>query len=105
MHLYFCEFESTLSYMVATKQYIEKHGKPIAFYTNKRGVFRVNHASNKECNKLTQYGRALKELNIELICANTPQAKGRLERANKTRQDRLVKAMRWAGIRGDRRSK
>lgn len=100
MHLYFCESESTFSYMAATKQYIEKHGKPIAFYTDKHGVFRVNHASNKDRNKLTQYGRALKELNIELICANTPQAKGRVERANSTLQDRLVKEMRLAGISG-----
>ncbi|WP_229520257.1 hypothetical protein [Photobacterium damselae] len=87
MHMYFCESESTLSYMTATRQYIDKHGKPVAFYTDKHGVFCVNHTSNKDKNKLTQYGRALKELNIELICANTPQAKGRVERANKTLQD------------------
>lgn len=98
MHMYFCESESTLSYMTATRQYIDKHGKPVAFYTDKHGVFRVNHASNEDKNKLTQYGRALKELNIELICANTPQAKGRVERANKTLQDRLTKEMRLAGI-------
>ncbi|HAS6977814.1 TPA: ISNCY family transposase, partial [Vibrio parahaemolyticus] len=91
---------STLSYMTATRQYIDKHGKPVAFYTDKHGVFRVNHASNEDKNKLTQYGRALKELNIELICANTPQAKGRVERANKTLQDRLTKEMRLAGITG-----
>lgn len=100
MHMYFCESESTLSYMTATRQYIDKHGKPVAFYTDKHGVFRVNHASNEDKNKLTQYVRALKELNIELICANTPQAKGRVERANKTLQDRLTKEMRLAGITG-----
>ncbi len=100
MHMYFCESESTLSYMTATRQYIDKHGKPVAFYTDKHGVFRVNHASNEDKNKLTQYGRALKELNIELICANTPQAKGRVERANKTLQDRLTKEIRLAGITG-----
>lgn len=100
MHLYFCESESTFSYMAATKQYIERHGKPVALYTDKHGVFRVNHASNEDRNKLTQYGRALKELNIELICANTPQAKGRVERANLTLQDRLVKEMRLEGISG-----
>lgn len=100
MHMYFCESESTLSYMTATRQYIDKHGKPVAFYTDKHGVFRVNHASNIDKNKLTQYGRALKELNIELICANTPQAKGRVERANKTLQDRLTKEMRLAGVTG-----
>ena len=100
MHLYFCDSESTFSYMAAAKQYIQQHGKPVALYTDKHGVFRVNHASNKDRNKLTQYGRALKELNIELICANTPQAKGRVERANLTLQDRLIKEMRLAGING-----
>ena len=100
MHMYFCESESTLSYMTATRQYIDKHGKPVAFYTDKHSVFRVNHASNEDKNKLTQYGRALKELNIELICANSPQAKGRVERANKTLQDRLTKEMRLAGVTG-----
>lgn len=100
MHIYFCESESTLSYMTATRQYIDKHGKPIAFYTDKHGVFRVNNTRNADQNRLTQYGRALKELNIELICANTPQAKGRVERANKTLQDRLTKEMRLAGISG-----
>jgi transposase len=58
MHLYFCESESTFSYMAATKQYIEQHGKPVALYTDKHGVFRVNHASNKDRNKLTQYGQS-----------------------------------------------
>jgi hypothetical protein len=48
--------------------------------------------------RLTQFGRALYELNIDIICANTPQAKGRVERANQTLQDRLVKEMRLRGI-------
>ena len=47
---------------------------------------------------LTQFGRALYELNIDIICANTPQAKGRVERANQTLQDRLVKELRLRGI-------
>lgn len=47
---------------------------------------------------MTQFGRALHELNIDIICANVPQAKGRVERANGTLQDRLVKEMRLAGI-------
>ncbi len=63
--------------MTATRQYIDKHGKPVALYTDKHGVFRVNHASNEDKNKLTQYGRA-----------------------NKTLQDRLTKEMRLAGITG-----
>src|SRR4051794_41356030 len=47
---------------------------------------------------MTQFGRALDQLNIDIICANAPQAKGRVERANSTLQDRLVKEMRLAGI-------
>ena len=47
---------------------------------------------------MTQFGRALDQLNIDIICANAPQAKGRVERANGTLQDRLVKEMRLAGI-------
>ena len=47
---------------------------------------------------MTQFGRALHALNIDIICANTPQAKGRVERANKTLQDRLVKELRLQGI-------
>ncbi len=47
---------------------------------------------------MTQFGRALKALNIEIICANSSQAKGRVERANKTLQDRLVKELRLAGV-------
>lgn len=97
-HLYFCESESTLSYMTATWDYIQKHGKPEALYSDKHGVFRVNHPSAKE-EALTQYGRALNTLQVDLYCANSPQAKGRVERANRTFQDRLIKEMRLAGIR------
>ena len=48
--------------------------------------------------RITQFGRALSELNIDIICANTPQAKGRVERAFSTLQDRLVKELRLAGL-------
>ena len=47
---------------------------------------------------MTQFGRALAELNIEILCANSSQAKGRVERANRTLQDRLVKELRLAGV-------
>ena len=49
---------------------------------------------------MTQFGRALAELNIEILCANSSQAKGRVERANRTLQDRLVKELRLAGVNG-----
>ena len=93
MHLEMVESESTFSYMRATRTYLERHGKPVAFYTDKHSAFRNNTASANG-DGMTHLGRALDRLNIDLICANSPQAKGRVERANATLQDRLVKAMR-----------
>ncbi len=97
MHLRFGETESAFDYMLATREYIEKHGKPLAFYSDKQGVFRVNHP-NGATTGTTQFGRVLHDIGVELICANSPQAKGRVERANKTLQDRLIKEMRLEGI-------
>jgi transposase len=97
MHLKMVESESTFAYMEATREYIETHGKPVAFYSDKHSVFRNNTASAKG-DGMTHFGRALEALNIEIICANSPQAKGRVERANATLQDRLVKAMRLEGL-------
>ncbi|NRP11897.1 hypothetical protein XMM379_002906 [Aliiroseovarius sp. xm-m-379] len=74
-----------------------KHGRPVAFYSDKYTVFRVPKP-NEHMTGMTQFGRALAELNIETICANSSQAKGRVERANRTLQDRLVKELRIAGI-------
>jgi hypothetical protein len=98
MHLKFVETESTFDYFQATREYLEAHGKPIAFYSDKHGVFRVNNAGAVQGDGMTQFGRSLHALNIEILCANTPQAKGRVERANKTLQDRLVKELRLQGI-------
>ena len=97
MQLKMVESESTFAYMEATREYIERHGKPVAFYSDKHSVFRNNNASAKG-DGMTHFGRAMEALNIETICANSPQAKGRVERANGTLQDRLVKAMRLEGI-------
>ena len=94
----FAKSESFFSYAAASKAYIERHGKPVAFYSDKHGIFRVNQPSVGLGENLTQFGRAMQELNIVIICANTPQAKGRVERANLTMQDRLVKEMRLLGI-------
>ncbi len=98
MHLGMVESESTFAYMEATRAYIERHGKPVAFYSDKHSVFRNAKASAARGDGMTHFGRALDALNIEIICANSPQAKGRVERANATLQDRLVKAMRLEGI-------
>ena len=96
--LRFVEGESTFDYMTATRRYIERYGKPVAFYSDKHTVFHVNKRSGVGGNGMTQYGRALHELGIQIMCANTPAAKGRVERAHGTLQDRLVKEMRLEGI-------
>lgn len=97
MHLRFCDSENAFDYMMATRQYIDKHGKPVAFYSDKHAVFRVSGPESQRTGT-TQFGRALRELAIELICANSSQAKGRVERVNKTLQDRLIKEMRLQNI-------
>jgi Homeodomain-like domain len=86
MHLEMVESESTFAYMRATRTYIERHGKPVALYSDKHSAFRNNTASANG-DGMTHLGRALHALNIEIICANSPQAKGRVERANGTLQD------------------
>lgn len=96
--LRFVKSESFFSYVEASRAYIERHGKPVAFYSDKHGIFRVNQPSVGAGENLTQFGRAMQELEIAIICANTPQAKGRVERVNLTLQDRLVKEMRLLEI-------
>lgn len=98
MHLRFEEEETTEGYMEGTKHYIEAHGIPLAFYSDKYAVFRVNSKDPVSGTKETQFGRALKQLGIILIHANTPQAKGRVENLNGTLQDRLVKELRLKKI-------
>jgi hypothetical protein len=98
MQILFTGSESTFGYFEATRQYLLKHGKPLAFYSDKASIFRVNHASATGGDGHTQFARALYELNIDGICANTPAAKGRVERAHLTMQDRLVKELRLEGI-------
>ncbi|PHR10116.1 MAG: ISNCY family transposase [Sulfitobacter sp.] len=97
MQLRFVCSENTFAYLEALELYLEAHGRPVAFYSDKHTVFRISKP-NKHSTGMTQFGRALAELNIELLCANSSQAKGRVERANRTLQDRLVKELRLAGI-------
>ena len=98
MQLRFVKSESTFSYFEALEGYLADHGRPVAFYSDKHTVFRVAKDDAKGGARITQFGRALSELNIEILCANSSQAKGRVERANRTLQDRLVKELRLAGI-------
>ena len=98
MHLEFVTSESTFSYFGALESYLQAHGRPVAFYSDKHSVFRVAKQGARTGHGTTQFGRALNELNIEILCANSSQAKGRVERANRTLQDRLVKELRLAWI-------
>src|SRR5271163_3597926 len=98
MQLSFVPSESTDTYFEALRGYLERHGCPVAFYSDKHTVFRVNRPDAKGGSGMTQFGRALAELNIEILCANSSQAKGRVERANRTLQDRLVKELRLENI-------
>jgi hypothetical protein len=99
MELRFVKSESAFDYFASTRAYLERQGKPVAFYSDKHSIFRVNHeGSTGRAGGVTQFGRALAELNIDIICANSPQAKGRVERMNKTLQDRLVKELRLRDI-------
>ncbi len=98
MELRVVDAETTFSYFEATEEYLRRYGKPVAFYSDKLGVFRVNLPNSLTGEGTTQFGRALYQLGIQLLCANTPQAKGRVEKANQTLQDRLVKEMRLRGL-------
>jgi hypothetical protein len=98
MHARFVATESTFGYFRATRAYLERYGKPVAFYSDKHAIFRVSKREAAGGNGMTQFGRALDELTIEIICANAPQSKGRVERCFSTLQDRLVKELRLAGI-------
>jgi Winged helix-turn helix len=98
MQLRFVPSESAFAYFEALQGYLEAHGCPVAFYSDRHSVFRVAKADAKAGQGMTQFGRALAELNIEILCASSSEAKGRVERANRTLQDRLVKELRLAGI-------
>lgn len=95
--------ETTQDYFRLVEKYFLRYGLPLAIYVDKHSIFRVNTPTNLDCKKpstdnrsegLTQFGRAMKELGVTLIFANSPQAKGRVERVNQTLQDRLVKELR-----------
>jgi transposase len=99
LELRFVPEETFFGYCAASRHYFERFGKPVAFYSDKHGIFRVNQPRPLGTTSgLTQFGRAMQELDVQIICANTPQAKGRIERANQTLQDRLVKELRLQGI-------
>ena len=96
--LQFAPAETTRAYLIALKSHILAHGRPLALYSDRHGIFRVNAKDAKSGDGKTEFGRVAERLRIEAIQATTPQAKGRVERANQTLQDRLVREMRLRGI-------
>ncbi len=99
LELLFVPQETFFAYCLASRHYFERYGKPLAFYTDRHGIFRVNQPRPLGLTSgQTQFGRAMEELDIQILYASTPQAKGRVERANQTLQDRLVKELRLRGI-------
>ena len=99
----FYEYEGTLPAMDSFWRYVRKYGIPISLYMDKHTTYRGTGEPTLEdelngTEPMSEFGRALKELGVQLIHANTPQAKGRVERLFNTLQDRLVKEMRLRGI-------
>lgn len=98
MALRFVPAETTRAYLEALRGHVLTHGLPLAFYSDRHGIFRVNAKDAEGGDGKTEFGRVVERLEIASIQALTPQAKGRVERSNQTMQDRLVKAMRLKGI-------
>lgn len=91
----FCPVESTRAYLQVLHDYVSGCGRPLALYSDRHSIFTKHDPEDPEP---TQFERALGELGVEAILAYSPQAKGRVERLFQTLQDRLVKALRLAGI-------
>lgn len=89
--------ETTQAYFDGIHAHLTRFGRPQAYYSDRHSIFRIN-SQIRATSGQTQVERALQALNIELICANSPQAKGRVERVHQTFQDRFVKALRLADI-------
>jgi transposase len=96
--LRFAPAECTKAYLEALRDQVLAHGRPLAFYSDRHGIFRVNAKDAESGDGKTEFGRVVGRLGIGLINALTPQAKGRVERANQTLQDRLIKEMRLNSI-------
>jgi winged helix-turn helix protein len=103
LHAEFVTVEDTQNLMRSTWKYLKRYGRPIALYVDKDSIYKINWAAKHESlerdeNAKTQFTRAMGELGIEVITADSPQAKGRVERGFLTHQDRLVKELRLRGI-------
>lgn len=94
----FVPVESTEAYLGILEEHMQKYGRPLGLYTDKHSIFRTSREVRTTQYQDTHFGRVLRSLDIELICAHSPQAKGRVERTNGTLQDRLIKEMRLRNI-------
>jgi hypothetical protein len=94
----FVTAETTEAYQEILEDHLSRYGRPLALYVDKHSIFRVSRETSGAKEAETHFGRVLRDLDIELICAHSPQAKGRVERANGVLQDRLIKEMRLRGI-------
>lgn len=109
LHARFVLHDSTAENMRLLWSYLERHGRPVSFYTDKASLFQTAPKVARDVKELprderaplppTQIGRALAEVGIVWIAAHSPQAKGRVERSFQTAQDRLVKGLRVAEAR------
>ena len=100
----FRQQEDAHGYMLMLKNIIEHHGVPLTLYSDRHSIFQRSPKDPESLEEQlqgrrapTQFGRAMEELDIQLIMAHTPQAKGRIERVWGTFQDRLVSELRLAG--------
>lgn len=94
----FVQVEDTMTLLRTTRSYLKQNGRPLAFYVDRDSIYKINHDQSQDEMPMTQFTRAMNELNVQVIAANSPQAKGRVERGFHTHQDRLVKELRLRGI-------
>lgn len=99
----FADAEDTLTLMRVSRDYLKRWGRPLAFYVDKDSIYKTSRNASideqlRDEQPMTQFTRGMSELDVRVICAHSPQAKGRVERGFKTHQDRLVKELRLAGI-------
>ena len=90
--------ETVVAHFDLLGQWLRRYGRPVALYTDRDSIFEYQSKGRGDADGLTQFGRALQQLDIGLILARSPQAKGRVERFFETAQDRWVKELRLAGV-------
>ncbi len=94
----FYDADTVLNHMDLLLRWLQAHGRPLALYTDRHSIFQSQGKGQALPDLETQFGRALRELDIKLIWARSPQAKGRVERSFGTAQDRVVKELRLAKV-------